>query len=156
MRAASTRSRSGSGRTENLLKAWAVLLALRADETRHIPDSLRRPWDWISVALAAAPVLREALERLRNANEVRRFFYEFRAAVEDDNHVPHDAKGELAERLFYLLADPNFQSALDNYLERLDITEASSEIESFVRPLVEELVSPELLLTCSRPSGPST
>jgi hypothetical protein len=99
--------------------------------------------DWISVALAAAPVLREALERLRNANEVRRFFYEFRAAVEDDKHVPHDAKGELAERLFYLLADPTFQSALDNYLERLDITEASSEIESFVRPLVEELVSPE-------------
>jgi hypothetical protein len=99
--------------------------------------------DPFSAALAAAPLLREALEKLRNANVARRFFYKLRDALEQDNHIPQSVRGALAEQAFYLLADPNFQGALDDYLERFDTEGAASEIETFVRPLVEELVEPQ-------------
>ena len=99
--------------------------------------------DPASAALSLAPWVREALERYRNWNVARRFFYKLRAAVEEDERIPHAVRRELGEQLFWLLADPNFHAPLDDYLDRVETFESVKQISTFVEPLVEQRVSPE-------------
>jgi hypothetical protein len=94
--------------------------------------------DPISLLFAAAPWALEALKHFRNQNEARRFFYTWKGSLSRNEDIPHEIRGALADRLFYLLADPNFRSPLDDYLGRLD-SSAVPELEEFVRNAVAAL-----------------
>jgi hypothetical protein len=94
--------------------------------------------DPVSAALGAAPFVREAIEKYQNRNEARRFFYHLRHDVSHDSALPHEHRKDVADRLFYLHADPNFIGPLTRYVEQDDVS-AAAEIEPFVHRAVEGL-----------------
>jgi hypothetical protein len=96
--------------------------------------------DPVSIGFGLSPYLERALKKYKNQNEVRRFFYELKGAVQKDRAIPEESRKALADRLFYLLADPNFLSPLERYLEHVDQSVLPT-IEEFIRPITYEIVA---------------
>jgi ClpP class serine protease len=93
------------------------------------------PGTAIAIGQVALAGVREAWSRLRNRNEVTKFFREFPDVIAEDRHLPWNERTQIAEAASFLGSNPDFIGALDDYLSDDDASAVGR-----MRPRLKETV----------------